>query len=152
MVLYLKRLNSKSEEDERNYIRKKSEIRRTVNAEKKKIWDIIKRQKMFEKTCEHKKCEENFTDFSGDSSAQEMRRIQRIYSIIFFLCLHIYLMHYPPSSPHISCFITFCNFFLRDLHWNRWSFLHIFCDIFYRSIMPSFAFMYRIEKDTYAHI
>jgi hypothetical protein len=36
MTLYLKRLNLKSEEDERNYIRKKKEIRETVDAEKKK--------------------------------------------------------------------------------------------------------------------
>jgi len=33
----LKRLNSKSKEDERNYIRKKNEIRRTVNTEKDKM-------------------------------------------------------------------------------------------------------------------
>ncbi|XP_067206921.1 uncharacterized protein [Linepithema humile] len=38
-TLYLKGLNSKSEEDKQFYIGKKNEVRRTVNAEKNKLWD-----------------------------------------------------------------------------------------------------------------
>lgn len=38
-TLYLKWLNTKSEEEKRIFIEKRNEVRRTVNAEKNKLWD-----------------------------------------------------------------------------------------------------------------